>query len=388
MKKYIIFGLAFLIICHWQILSAQETIQVIIGQQRNVTVPRGAQINIGDPSIATARALNQRKIIITGRSKGATSLTIISSDGKIKEKIIEVLQRDPKAVIKEIKAAFGEIEGVKFEVVGSMLLAKGSVYTLNDMDKFSKILSTYPEIIDLTEDLTEKRMISVDINIIEVSKTSVTDYNNTDFPNATISVTNQPQKGVRFPEDPLWTWGTQVDRLLDRVSYWVTTGRAKIVANPTIAVTDGNEASFMSGGEIPFEYHTRDGLAIEWKEYGIIINIKPVILGNGNILLDLEAEISSLDRTYQTSSGISAITSRKANSVSVVKPGETIALAGIYQTLKTKSYKRVPILGYILPFLFSSVNNNEETKEIIVLVTPNAPANILKKDYPMIQKMK
>jgi len=394
MRKYVLMGMGLLLILMCQLLYAQETIQIIVGQQRRVAVPSGAQVNIGDPTIATARALpGQRQIIITGRSKGATSLTFVSPGGQVLEKVIEVLQRDPKAVVKEIKDAFGAIEGINFQVIGSMVLAKGSLFTIAEKAKLEKIISIYPQVINLTEDLTEKRMVSIAINIIEVSRTGRTDFNNNELPSAHAEVgpfggETGPPKGNPLNHIAVWNWGLEVDKLLDRVAYWITTGKGKIVANPTIAVTDGDEAIFMSGGEIPFEYSTRDGLAIEWKEYGIIINIKPTILGTGNVMLDLESEVSSIDRSYQSSTGLPAIASRKANSISIVNMGETVALAGIYQTTQTRSIRRVPILGYILPFLFASINNITETKEIIVLVTPKAPPEIKKNDYPMIQKSK
>lgn len=390
MDKKCIFLLVLIFMFSQSLLLAQETINVAIGQQRTVPVSPGSQVNIGDPTIATARALpDQKNILITGIGKGVTSLTIISPTGVKHEKFIQVLQRDPKVVVKEINLAFGAIEGVEFKSIEGIITANGAVHSMADLEKLHLIIEHYPEIINLVTNLSEKRMVSVSINIIEVTKIDKTDFNNTPFPGVSVNAQNLPQTGKRFPVDALWNWEANITGLLDRIAYWLTTGEAKIVANPTIAVTDGDSAKFVSGGEIPFEYQTRDGLAIEWKEYGIIIQVKPQILGTGNILLRLDAELSNIDRTYQSAqTGIPAISSRKASNISVVNMGETVALAGIYQTYKTKNVKRVPILGHLLPFLFASVNEIKETKEIIVLVTPKAPAEISKSHYPMIEKEK
>ena len=61
-------------------------------------------------------------------------------------------------------------------------------------------------------------------------------------------------------------------------------------------------------------------------------------------------------------------------------------LAGIYQNVVTKNKKKVPVLGHVLPFLFSSVTDQEQQKELVVLVTPRTPVQFDIKDYPMIEK--
>ena len=66
--------------------------------------------------------------------------------------------------------------------------------------------------------------------------------------------------------------------------------------------------------------------------------------------------------------------------------GHTALLAGIYIHEEMERLKRVPVLGHLLPFLFSSVNKNKEEKEIMILVTPTAPAQIEQSQFPMIQK--
>jgi pilus assembly protein CpaC len=371
----------------WQSAYGQERIRIITGQQRRIPVPSGSQVSIGDPAIATAQATaDQNQIILTGRSKGVTSLTILLPNGSVQERSIQVIQRDPQAVLRDIESAFGTIPGVQFNVNDNALIAKGVVNSLEDSRKLIQVMDLYPEITNLVDDISEKTMISIAISIVEVSRTHSTDYNNNPLPNVTLGLNNKTAENRAFL-NPMWEWGANIDLLMDRIAYWVTTGQGKIVANPTLSVTEGDSAEFVSGGEVPFTFATRDGLAVQWKEYGIIIRIHPTILKSGNVMLNLEAEVSNVDYT-RSANGIPSIMKRNAKTISIIGMGQTVVLAGIYQTSVSKSVKRVPVLGTLLPFLFKSVNQIEETKEIIICVTPNAPSAIKRSNYPMLDDVK
>ncbi|MBN2008856.1 pilus assembly protein N-terminal domain-containing protein [candidate division KSB1 bacterium] len=378
-------------------LMAQESITVLAGQQKIIDVAGATDVYVGDANIAKVDIhRNQRQAIITGRSAGITSLTVVYSSGKRVESQIEVLTRLPEVLIREVKDIFGEIEGVTFRKVGAKTIASGELLSYSDRERLDQILALYPEILDLTADKTERPMIGLTVSIIEVSRTKSTDYNPQDpvtglivqSGEGTASGNAYTQGTIEnpWPDVPYWFWGVNTD-IFSKLAYWVSKGRARLIANPKFSVSDGDSATFHSGGEIPFEYQTRDGLAIEWKEYGIIINVRPKLLGSGSVFLDINAEASSLDRQFAASqSGIPAIIKRKISNNATIKRGNTLVLAGIYQLQESEVVKRVPILGHLLPFLFSSINKEFEVKEIMILVTPTAPPDIDSNQFPMIQQ--
>lgn len=363
---------------------AQETIQVLAGRQRIISVPYGSQINIGDPSIATARAMpNQRQIIITGRSEGVTSLTIyLPSGGGVQEKMIRVLQKAPQTIVDEIAQLFGSVEGVRFEVRRSEVVAEGAVYTEADRATMEMILKRYPSIINRVEDKSEKLMLNINVEVLEILKTHGTELNRNGQPPGS-SLLFDSQRG----RAPFWSFRVEA-ALLDRIAYWKSHGVAKVIANPTLSVTNGDTARFLAGGEFPVTYNAGLGaIAIEYKEFGVRLQVVPRLTGTGKFFLDIMAEVSSIDLSApEARTQAPTLFSRRVSSKGLVEEGETIALAGIYQRMITRNRRRVPILGHVLPFLFSSIKESEEVKELIVLVTPRSPIDFDMKDYPMLQK--
>lgn len=368
-------------------LDAQQKLQVLAGHQRRLSVFSGSKVNIGDPTICTAYPINNREIILTGQNKGITSLTIVGPDGNMQEKFIEVISMDPKIVIQEIESILGQMTNVTFRsIAGDKVVAEGNIRSSKEMDKFRMIIDLYPNIVNWVEDFSEKETLSIEINILEISHTKNTDFGNDILSRASIQT---PDAGNLFSQKPKLTWSiASTDQLLDQVLYWVTNGSARVVANPHLSVVSGDSAKFISGGEVPFQYSTRDGLAVEWKAYGLIVKVAPIILPCSKVELHMEAEISDIDQTLNAQMGVPAIRKRKAQSISVLRIGETAILAGLYQLNKSKETRRVPVLGHIFPWFFSSQKSIEEIKEIVILVTPYLPSKISQNDYPLIKEDK
>ena len=70
---------------------------------------------------------------------------------------------------------------------------------------------------------------------------------------------------------------------------------AKVLAEPTLVAISGRPANFLSGGEFAVELDGGiTGKSIEWKRWGTIIDFVPIVLGNGNIRLEVRPEVSEL----------------------------------------------------------------------------------------------
>jgi pilus assembly protein CpaC len=78
---------------------------------------------------------------------------------------------------------------------------------------------------------------------------------------------------------------------------WLQENRiAKILAEPNIVAVSGRPAQFNVGGEIPIVVPQSLGTAsIEFKPFGTQIDFLPIVLGNGNIRLEVRPRISEID---------------------------------------------------------------------------------------------
>jgi pilus assembly protein CpaC len=383
MKKYIIITVYFALLFGQGLMFAQGAIQLLAGHSRTIQVPVGSKVNIGDPTVATARALDALgQLVITGSNAGVTSLTIYKPGGEVEEKLIRVVTKDPATIVAEINNIFGGVEGVDFEINSGEVIARGAVYTEADLALFQMIHNRYPNIINLVEDKSDKLMIDIEVQFIEITFAEGMDFNNNALPDASGSFF--AQSGAA----PFWSFGLNVDKILDRIAYWKSKGYSKVIANPTLVVANGDTASFLSGGEVPVPVPVGNGLTgIEYKEFGVRLHILPELTESGKIYLDIMAEVSGVDLAGQeVTSGAPRFLSRRVTSKGLVEDGQTIALAGIYQTTVMKNHRRVPVLGHVLPFIFSAVRENQEVKELIVLVRPRTPVELSIEDYPLLKK--
>jgi pilus assembly protein CpaC len=114
---------------------------------------------------------------------------------------------------------------------------------------------------------------------------------------------------------------------------------------------------------------------VEFKPYGVHLNIEPEVLKNGQIRMKLEAAVSSPDQTNGVSvSGntVPALLERKVTSQVTVSSGTTMTLAGLVQTHKETAESGVPILRRIpfLGVLFRWKKAQFRRTTVIVFVTP------------------
>jgi pilus assembly protein CpaC len=151
---------------------------------------------------------------------------------------------------------------------------------------------------------------------------------------------------------------------------------AKTLAEPNIVAVSGRPAQFQVGGEFPITIPQSLGTTtIEYKPYGTQVDFLPIVLGNGNIRLEVRPRISDIDPTLNVvidGNIVPALTVRQVDTAVEMRAGQTFALAGLVQerseTLNSglPYLSDVPILG--VPFRRTRDKVNEI--ELLVLVTP------------------
>lgn len=153
----------------------------------------------------------------------------------------------------------------------------------------------------------------------------------------------------------------------------------QVLAEPNVLALNGEEASFLAGGEFPFPMlqggGTFQGITVVFKEFGVRLSFTPQIDKHGNIRLRVAPEVSALDfANALTVSGflIPALTTRRAETEIILKDGQSFAIAGLIDNRLTEIAHKIPGLGDI-PFigkLFRSRSFSQSRSELLVMVTP------------------
>jgi len=150
----------------------------------------------------------------------------------------------------------------------------------------------------------------------------------------------------------------------------------KVLANPTLVTVSGRPASFNVGGEFPIIVPEGLGtVAIEFKEFGTRVDFVPIVLGNGNLRLEVRPLVSELDPTRSVTVNdikVPGLRTRWVDTAVEMKAGQTLALAGLVQERVESENKGIPWLAD-LPWagpVFRRVEDKVNEIELLVLVTP------------------
>lgn len=159
-----------------------------------------------------------------------------------------------------------------------------------------------------------------------------------------------------------------------------TNSIANILAEPNLVAMDGQEASFLAGGEFPVPVPQTSGgvnnaITIQFKEFGVLLNFVPTILDDETIRLRVAPEVSDIDEStavFIQGFFVPGLRSRRVSTTVELKQGQTLALAGLLQVELDANTARIPGLGdlpYIGP-MFSNTSHERVEKELLVMVTP------------------
>ncbi|GAI57750.1 unnamed protein product, partial [marine sediment metagenome] len=106
-----------------------------------------------------------------------------------------------------------------------------------------------------------------------------------------------------------------------------------------------------------------------YKNVGVQLKVTPHIARDGMIRLRIEPEFGVV--VGFNAEGAPTVDTRRANTVAMIKNGQTIAMSGLRKRETTKDISKVPLLGD-LPLvggLFKSETESVEINELVIFIT-------------------
>ena len=153
----------------------------------------------------------------------------------------------------------------------------------------------------------------------------------------------------------------------------------KILSSPTLMVMDNEEARLQVGDDVPIvvrsSQSTDDPNAPivteeEFRETGVILNIRPRVNAAGNLSLQIRQEVSSVAPTPGAVNP--TFNQRVVESTILVNSGETIALAGLIEGESELRRDGIPVLSRlpVIGSLFGATERSGDRNELMVLIRP------------------
>lgn len=363
---------------------AQETKALELQEGEIITLPISSvrRIAIGDPAIADIKVISDKDLMLMARAKGQTELIIWDASGR-REFTVEVISRvvldEVIDRLKELLKA-NDVEGVTVIQKGENIFLIGEILHSSDMEQIKQIVHLFPGVVSLVREATVTPLVQLNVEVVEMN---ITDQKNlginwlTSFPTYyDLGDITWEQEGRRAL-DMTYTLGFADRSLLATINFLVTEGSARILAKPNLVVSSGKEGRILAGGEMPVLSSTQEGTlpTIQWKPYGVNLNIRPTVLKNGNINIAMQTEVSDLtDVQYDVAVGSSVygVGTRSAETEVVLKNGETMVIGGLIKNTKTETVHKFPILGDIplINRLFKSTDTTIKEFDLVIFITP------------------
>ena len=162
---------------------------------------------------------------------------------------------------------------------------------------------------------------------------------------------------------------------------------------------DGQQASFLAGGEFPVPVVQSGGasggglaMTVVFKEYGVRLNFKPTIIDEDHIQLELEPEVSTIDFVNGVKFNgfiIPGLKTRRAKTGIELRDGQSFALAGLLDNSETKSFSHIPVVSEIpvIGNLFKSKSFQKNETELMFIVTAVLVKPVNRDDLPQMKGM-
>ncbi len=165
-----------------------------------------------------------------------------------------------------------------------------------------------------------------------------------------------------------------------------------ILSTPSMLTLDNEEAELIIGKNIPIKtgsYQTSSSgnsnnpfTTTERKDVGLKLKITPHINEGNSLRLTLEQEVSSLDvgttkQLLGSDSDDLLFNTRSLKTAVLVDDGQTVVIGGLIEDIKSKSRKKVPLLGDIplLGNLFRYKQDGDEKKNLMLFIRPTIMRN-------------
>jgi len=150
-----------------------------------------------------------------------------------------------------------------------------------------------------------------------------------------------------------------------------------ILAEPNLSSRSGETASFFAGGEFPIPVSaTNDQVTIEFKKFGVILDITPTVLSDQRISIHIRpevSEISEIGAVVVNNFRIPGIAVRRTEATIELASGQSFAVAGLLQNQTRNLVNEVPWLAdlAVLGPLFRSSRYQKMETELVIIATAN-----------------
>jgi pilus assembly protein CpaC len=353
---------------HAQGHALPDEVTLSVGDSR-VLVADVRRVALGSGKVVSFTTPERGQLLLLGEAVGRTTAQLWLHDGSRHVLRIVVNEGDLEVRLLEVQALLREVSGVRASIVGDRIVLEGNRVSEADQRRATGVASLFPGVvIDFVGRLAWETMVQLDVRIVEVRRDQLRQLGvrwDASAAGPEVSVRAGNGRGLQVDASIASTLSSRIDLLQQR-------GLAQTIAEPTLSCRSGGVARFISGGEVPIP--VTDGLGaidVQYKEYGVILEIRPRTESSGAVYADIDVELSQVDPSVRVKDFPGFVKRRTSTAINA-QAGETIAVAGLLARERSRDRQGIPWLSDV-PIgngLFGSTRRQERQTELVVLITP------------------
>ena len=381
----------------------EQTVTVSKGMSAIIEFPGAFErVSIADPTVADAVPLSASEILINAINVGSTSLVVWGQDNRPRLYAIEVYA-DIAGLERQLAALFPGT-GLTLSTQGSTLILSGvardpsvvrraiEIASASGVTVINNVAAPFPQQIMLHVQFAEVnrtalKAVAADLIALnpQIADNAFRNLQNFGIQESTTEglrgdITGSVA-GVETLSEGLINFlvfgeGTQLGAMIRALK---SNGNFKSLAEPNLMALEGEEATFLAGGEFPYPVIQPGGegnsVTITFKEFGVRLAFTPEVTNTGSIRLRVAPEVSSLDFANGLTLGgfqIPSLLTRRVETQVDLMAGQHLAIGGLLDNSILEQVDKLPILGDIpiLGTFFKSESVRQNHSELLVVVTP------------------
>ena len=386
------------------------SLELFVGESR-VLPAHTQRIVVGSGKIVSVSPVSAGHVVIIAEQVGETLVHLWLRDGHVHSIAVKTESKALTQVLAEVSSLLQGAERVSARVVGERVVLEGSAVDTASRERAAAVAALYPErVVDLVGQLGWEDMVHVDVRIVEFRRGGLQELgirwqDDINGPSAGVIADwatndrfrvlpdNSPIDPTAFDPVPGRTsmrGYLGITSVLDsRIRVLEQNGEATLVAAPRLSCRSGGAARFVAGGEIPVPVINNVGATdVEYREYGVILDVKPVADPSGSIFVKVETELSQIDDAQRVA-GVPGLLKRRSTTDLNVRSGETVVIAGLVNHRRGQDVaglpgvSRTPLIGR----LFGVKAHRHEETELVIFLTPRIEVSASAwRDDPLAQR--
>lgn len=355
-----------------------ERIEMFVGDSRVLPV-EVQRVAVGNGRVLSVTTPSRGEVLLLAEGAGVSSLQLWLAGGERRRITVSVSELDLSARLEQVRKLLEATPRIHARAAGSRIVLEGEGASDEERQRAAHVAEAFPGLVlDFVGKVGWEPMIEVDVRIVEVRRDQLHELglrweDSIQGPTAGVALGESPAAsplppGVSAP-GAFFSLASQITSRLDLLQ---RRGLARTLAEPRLSCRSGAVARFVAGGEIPLPAVDGFGATdVEYKEYGIILEIRPRADTTGTIYAEVSAELSQIDEAVRVQN-FPGFLKRQTSTAVNLRAGETLVLAGLLAHESARDRRGLPGLSS-LPLAggaFRSRHQRERQTELIILLRP------------------